>query len=74
MPLFEFVCEKCNEKFEVLVFDKENAQCPKCKSAKVAKQFSSFTTASSLSNCASANSCQRALKHKHKCSGGCCYH
>jgi putative FmdB family regulatory protein len=74
MPLFEFICKKCNEKFETLVFDKENAECPKCKSAEVARQLSSFATSSSSSNCASSNSCPQALKYKHKCSGGCCCH
>ncbi|GHT67077.1 hypothetical protein AGMMS50222_09870 [Endomicrobiia bacterium] len=73
MPLFEFICKKCNEKFESLVFDKENTECPKCKSTEVVKQFSSFLATSSSSNCA-ADLCSEASGYKkHKCSGCCCH-
>jgi putative FmdB family regulatory protein len=40
MPLYEFVCEKCDEAFETLVRGGEQAACPKCGSAKLNKQFS----------------------------------
>ncbi len=46
MPIFEFVCEKCGEKFEKLVFssDKDGITCPKCKSENVKKVFSIFAS------------------------------
>jgi putative FmdB family regulatory protein len=73
MPLFEFICKKCNKKFEVLVFGKEHIECPECKSNEVVKQFSNFASKSS-SNCAATDLCPAAAGHKHKCSGGCCCH
>ncbi|MDR1784321.1 MAG: hypothetical protein LBQ99_01080 [Endomicrobium sp.] len=73
MPLFEFICKKCNEKFEVLVFNKEKIICPKCKNNEVTKQFSSFSSISSFS-CTSANFCPSAISNKHKCPSGCCHH
>lgn len=77
MPLFEFICKKCNEKFEALVFGKENTECPKCKSTEVAKQFSSFlatSPSSSSSNCAADLCSETSGYKKHKCSSGCCCH
>jgi len=41
MPMYEYVCQECEHPFESLVFDKdEPVQCPKCASARVAKQLS----------------------------------
>ena len=69
MPIFEFICNKCGEKFEILVLDlSEKIECPKCKSNEVAKQFSTFAQ-SSKSECSNYDSCMP--KSKHKCSGGC---
>ncbi|MDR3256512.1 MAG: zinc ribbon domain-containing protein [Endomicrobium sp.] len=73
MPLFEFICKKCNEKFETLVFGNENIECPKCKNEEIIKQFSSFASTSSSSSCTATDFCPSASKHKHKCSGGCCH-
>lgn len=73
MPLFEFICKKCNKKFEHLVLNNEDLdiQCPACSSIEVEKQFSSFSSASNISKCASSDFCQP--KSKHKCGGGCCH-
>ena len=32
MPLYEYMCEKCEEQFEVLkgIDDREEVRCPKC--------------------------------------------
>jgi putative FmdB family regulatory protein len=71
MPIFEFICKKCSEKFETLVLnDAERVECPKCKNGEVSKQFSVFS-ASSGSNCTNYDACRP--KSKHKCSGGCCH-
>jgi len=41
MPIFEYVCKKCNNQFEELVFSQdEQAVCPSCGSTKTAKLMS----------------------------------
>ncbi|AKL98518.1 FmdB family zinc ribbon protein [Endomicrobium proavitum] len=72
MPLFEFVCNKCNRKFETLVLSgDEKIECPECKNGEVTKQFSLFSAASNAApSCGTADYCPS--KTKHKCSGGCC--
>jgi putative FmdB family regulatory protein len=74
MPIFEFICKKCNKKFETLVFSNdEKVECPACKSEEIIKQLSSFASGSNSSpSCATADYCPSP--HKHKCSKGCCHH
>ena len=43
MPLFEYVCEDCNNEFELLVNREEKAECPKCSSARLEKLISAAT-------------------------------
>lgn len=40
MPLYEYVCEECHHPFEALVFSADEAECPQCKSHKLARQLS----------------------------------
>lgn len=40
MPLFDYVCKKCNHSFETLVFNGETPQCPECRSKRLEKQLS----------------------------------
>ncbi|PYV85145.1 MAG: zinc ribbon domain-containing protein [Acidobacteria bacterium] len=42
MPIFEYVCNQCQHSFESLVFGREKAECPKCKSKDLAPQLSVF--------------------------------
>jgi len=46
MPRYEFVCEKCNKPFEVIMTiserEKSDVKCPKCKSSKVVAQLGGF--------------------------------
>ncbi len=44
MPLYEYKCEDCGFRFEVLVLPKQNEtiQCPKCGSEKVKQTLSTF--------------------------------
>lgn len=45
MPIFEFECAECNHTFEFLArsaAEQKQAQCPKCESKRVTKQFSAF--------------------------------
>jgi len=46
MPRYEFMCEKCNQAFEVIMTfserEKSEVKCPKCQGTKVVPQFSGF--------------------------------
>jgi len=42
MPIFEYICKECDHRFEVLVYGKEKAECPKCHTKKLAPQLSVF--------------------------------
>ena len=48
MPLYEYACRDCGAKFEVLQrmgADSTGVTCPKCGGAQVAKQLSTFVSA-----------------------------
>lgn len=49
MPIFEYTCAKCREKFELLVRADTKVACPKCKSKKVTREFSAFAPAGGAS-------------------------
>jgi putative FmdB family regulatory protein len=40
MPMYEFICERCQHAFETLVFGGEQAECPQCKSQQLQRQLS----------------------------------
>jgi len=42
MPMFEYICTKCNNKFEELVFGNTKVKCPGCGSDSVEKLVSTF--------------------------------
>ena len=42
MPMYEYVCMKCEEHFEELVRADAQVACPRCGAEKVAKQLSTF--------------------------------
>ncbi len=43
MPIYEFVCDACAHAFEKRVpSSRSRVACPRCESAKVTKQFSTF--------------------------------
>jgi putative FmdB family regulatory protein len=42
MPIFEYVCSKCEHRFEALIFGSQKAACPKCHSRHLAPQLSVF--------------------------------
>jgi len=44
MPIYEYVCMKCESHFEELVRADESPRCPDCGAVKVVKQFSVFAT------------------------------
>lgn len=45
MPLYDFECEECKERFEKMIssFKLKEVRCPKCDSDKVRKLFSLFS-------------------------------
>ena len=46
MPIFEYKCKQCNNKFEVLhksSVNQEEVNCPKCNSTENKKLLSSFS-------------------------------
>lgn len=49
MPIYEFNCKPCKDKFELLISSSKipDARCPKCGSAKVERIFSTFFSGSS---------------------------
>ena len=42
MPIFEYVCQECNHRFEMIVQGVTVPTCPSCKATKLQKQFSTF--------------------------------
>jgi putative FmdB family regulatory protein len=42
MPIFEYVCEKCNHRFESIVLGRKKPKCPQCASGKLERQVESF--------------------------------
>ncbi len=51
MPTYEFMCNKCNKPFTLLLsiaeYEKKKIRCPKCKSTRVKQQITSFQTITS---------------------------
>ena len=47
MPLYEYVCKKCGQRFEALVRAGEKTVCEKCGSPEVEKLLSAFAAVSS---------------------------
>ena len=49
MPLYEYTCQECRYRFEILQRigeGSEGLQCPECDSDDIEKQFSTFASAS----------------------------
>jgi putative FmdB family regulatory protein len=40
MPLYEYACTKCDHDFEMLVFNGDEVQCPKCAASEVQRKLS----------------------------------
>ncbi len=57
MPIFEYRCKECGERFEKLVFGSQSrdVHCEKCGSPNVEKMMSAFATSGSQSNGVGAN-------------------
>jgi putative FmdB family regulatory protein len=45
MPIYEYICDSCNERFEKIVYNKQQEiACPNCSSKKATIQLSVFAT------------------------------
>ena len=42
MPIYEYICEKCGNEFEMLVFREDEAACSACGAKNPKKKMSSF--------------------------------
>jgi putative FmdB family regulatory protein len=42
MPIFEYVCRKCDHRFETIVFGRKRPKCPQCTSGKLERQVETF--------------------------------
>ncbi len=78
MPLFEYRCEDCSKKFEILhksSVTEKDIMCPSCGSVHNKKLLSAFSAtgvssaSDSFGGCADG-SCSTGGGHQH--SGGCC--
>lgn len=65
MPIYEYVCDSCDERFEKIVINKQQEiACPKCGGKKATIQLSVFATAGGGSSPASGGGFTGG--------GGCC--
>ena len=62
MPLFDYVCGKCQARSEILVRSDESPACPHCGAMKLVKQASAFAPLASTPGGGMPESC-------HSCSG-----
>lgn len=62
MPIYEYVCGDCKEKFEKLVLrrsDEAVVPCPHCGGKHTTQVYSTFATANSSTDSSSAGACAR---------------
>ncbi len=50
MPIFEYVCEECDKKFEAILFGSQKAECPKCHGKNITPQLSVFAVSTKTSS------------------------
>ena len=59
MPIYEYICKKCNHRFSVLHRSgskEKDTMCPKCDSDDIKKNFSVFSCISPLKNLSNSSS------------------
>lgn len=78
MPIYEYICKKCETKFEALVSrDSQVENCPHCGAKELKKCLSTFAAKvekSPASTCANAENCPAAASHACNCACGCAHH
>jgi putative FmdB family regulatory protein len=65
MPLYDFQCLDCGELFEALVL-KTPATCPKCQSARLEQQISTFAVSSESTRESNLGSAKRKHAKAHR--------
>jgi putative FmdB family regulatory protein len=72
MPIFEYVCDQCDTRFERIVINKQQEiTCPNCASKKATIQLSVFAAASGSGTSSSGSSSSGGGSC---CGGGCSCH
>lgn len=66
MPLYEYTCQDCHERSELLVMGEQKPVCPKCGGEHLHKEFSTFATNSEGAAGSSSSG------HSHSPGCGCC--
>lgn len=66
MPLYEYTCEDCHERSELLINGQTEPECPKCGGHKLHKEFSTFATSGDSQNRGAG------AGHQHSAGCGCC--
>ena len=64
MPLYEYTCEDCHERSEILVKGSEQPACPECGGTQLHKEFSTFATQGERQG--------SGTSHAHSPGCGCC--
>ncbi len=73
MPIYEFECEKCEDRFETLVFSSdESVSCPRCHSGEVHRVLSVFGFKSSGDKGAASSRMGSGASSCAGCSGKSC--
>jgi len=72
MPIYEYICDECSERFEKIVINKQQEiSCPKCSSKKATIQLSVFATTGSNGT---SNTPSGFTGGGRCCGGGCSCH
>ena len=59
MPLYDFECLDCGERFEALVLGRGSPTCPSCQSSKLEQLLSTFAVNSETTRKTNINSARR---------------
>lgn len=71
MPIYEYFCENCQKKYEILIFSsEEKVTCPLCGKNNLTRLFSRFAFSSGGKN--TANKPASGTSSCATCSGGDC--
>jgi putative FmdB family regulatory protein len=73
MPIYEYVCDDCGQRYERLVMNQNQAiTCPKCESGRHTIQLSVFASPTNGSKSSSSASSSKAPSGGGGCCGGGC--
>jgi len=75
MPIYEYVCDECDTRFERIVMNKQQEiACPKCTSKKATIQLSVFAASNGASSGAAKSPVSSSGGGGGCCGGGCGCH